>query len=129
MAILNQVYRCPICGNVVEVVGEGGGTLVCCGKPMELVNAKSSDEGKEKHLPVVSMVDGKIEVNVGSIPHPMSQEHYIMWIECIEDGHVDRRNLTYTDLPKASFESVRKGNITIRAYCNVHGLWMVDFTF
>lgn len=122
-----QIYRCPICGNMVEVVNVGGGTLVCCGQPMELVEEKTSDEGMEKHVPVVDVDGNKVTVKVGSVPHPMTPEHYIQWIECIVNGNIYRKELEPTDEPQAVF--IIDGDFAeismVREYCNVHGLWKV----
>lgn len=121
-----QVYRCSVCGNIVEVVNVGGGTLVCCGQPMELVVEKSSEEGMEKHLPVVSVDGNVVSVKVGSIPHPMVDEHFIQWIECIVGDDCYKKELKPNDLPEASFNiDGDLSNIIVRAYCNVHGLWKV----
>ncbi len=120
---INQVYRCPICGNIVQLTHIGGGTLVCCGKPMEQLEEKSSDEGVEKHLPVATFKDGILKVNVGSIDHPMITEHYIEWIECIVGGNVFRKYLSPNDKPYAEFSVKEEKGVKVRAYCNVHGLW------
>jgi len=113
-----EVYRCNICGNIVEVLYVGGGELVCCGKPMILQKANSDDKAsKEKHVPIVK---GK-KVLVGSIAHPMENQHFIMWIEAeSSDGEIERVFLKPGDKPEAEFDF----NIKIaRAYCNLHGLW------
>jgi len=122
---INDIYRCPICGNIVQLTHVGGGTLVCCGKPMELLEEKSSEEGLEKHLPVVTSENGLLRVNVGSIDHPMTEEHYIEWIECILEGNVFRKYLSSNDKPCAEFPIKEEKGIKIQAYCNVHGLWSV----
>lgn len=123
---INEIYRCPICGNVVQLTHVGGGTLVCCGKPMELLEEKSSDEGLEKHLPVATFESGLLRVNVGSIDHPMVEEHYIEWIECIVDGNVFRKYLSPNEKPYAEFSIKEEKGMKIQAYCNVHGLWSVN---
>ena len=76
-----QIYRCPVCGNVVEVLYVGGGTLVCCGQPMELQEEHTQDAGMEKHIPVIEQKGTYVTVKVGDIPHPMEENHYIEWIE------------------------------------------------
>ena len=78
-----QVYKCNVCGNIVEVLYAGGGQLVCCGQPMQLLEEKTQDEGKERHVPVIEEQSQGIKVKVGSIPHPMEEAHYIQWIELI----------------------------------------------
>ena len=122
MVEVNQVYKCEICGNVVEVLHVGGGQLVCCGQNMNLLEAKTSDEGQEKHVPVIEKSRNKITVKVGEIPHPMEDSHYIEWIEIIADGKVYRKNLRPGMDPVAEFE-IKANKIEAREYCNVHGLW------
>jgi len=122
MTELKQIYKCNICGNIVEVLHAGAGELVCCGQPMELLKEKTADVGLEKHVPVVERLDGKIKVKVGSVPHPMEQTHYIEWIEMIADGKIYRRLLKPGDKPEAEFEVTAK-KIVAREYCNIHGLW------
>ena len=117
-----EIYKCNICGNIIEVLNVGGGELVCCGQPMELLTEKTDDNGKEKHVPVVEKTETGVRVKVGSIPHPMEENHYIEWIEAIADGVIYRRFLNPGDKPEAEFEIVAE-NITVREYCNVHGLW------
>lgn len=118
----NQVYKCNICGNIVEVLHAGGGELICCGEPMNLSEAKIQDEGMEKHVPVVEKTDQGVRVKVGEVTHPMENEHYIQWIEIIADGRVYRKELSPGDVPEAEF-CVKADNIVAREYCNVHGLW------
>jgi len=125
MTKLRQVYRCDICGNIVEVLHEGVGQLVCCGQLMGLMTEKTEDVGQEKHMPVVEKTNTEIKVSVGSIPHPMEDKHYIEWIEIIANGKTQRKFLNPGDKPEATF--VIKQNdekIKARAYCNVHGLWL-----
>lgn len=122
MAKLNQVYKCEVCGNIVEVVHAGVGQLVCCDQPMVLQEENTVDASKEKHVPVVEQSGEEITVKIGSADHPMTDKHYIEWIEILtEDGKVYRKFLQPEDLPKAVF--CVKGNVTARAYCNLHGLW------
>ncbi len=122
MIALNQVYKCNICGNIVEVVHVGGGELVCCGEPMELLAEKATDAGMEKHVPVIEKTAKGVKVKVGSIPHPMEAAHYIEWIEILVEGKVDRKYLKPGDKPEAEF-GIWAPKIVARAYCNVHGLW------
>jgi superoxide reductase len=119
-----QVYRCSVCGNVVEVLHVGGGELVCCGQPMLLEIVKKTEDGNEKHLPVVTVNGNEVSVKVGSVPHPMLEEHFIQWVECIVGENVYKKELKPNDAPEALF--VVEGdtsNMIVRAYCNVHGLW------
>lgn len=117
-----QIYKCNVCGNIVEVLHGGVGELVCCGKPMELLIAKTADEGKEKHVPVIEQIDGGIKVKIGSVPHPMEEKHYIEWIEVIADGKAYRQFLSASDAPEAVF-NVEADTIIAREHCNIHGLW------
>ena len=117
-----QIYKCNICGNIVEVLHAGVGQLVCCGRPMELLKEKTEDVGMEKHVPVVEKTEKGVKVKVGSIPHPMEEKHYIEWIEVIVDGATYRKFLKPDDKPEADFE-VKANKIQVRDYCNIHGLW------
>jgi len=117
-----QVYKCEICGNIVEVLHEGAGELVCCGQPMKLYVENTVDAAREKHVPVVEETECGIKVKVGSVPHPMEEEHYIEWIEVVADGKAYRQFLKPGDAPEALFDIVAE-EITARAYCNLHGLW------
>ncbi len=122
MTELKQIYKCVICGNIVEVLHTGVGQLVCCGQPMDLLVEQNSDVGLEKHVPVIEKIDGKIKVKVGSTPHPMEQNHYIEFIEIIVDGKTCNKQLNPGDNPEAEFE-VTSEKIEAREYCTVHGLW------
>lgn len=117
-----QVYKCEICGNIVEVLHEGQGELVCCGQPMMLLVEGAVDAAKEKHVPVVEKTAGGIKVKVGSAPHPMEEKHYIEWIEVVADGKAYRQFLKPGGAPEATF-NIEAGQITAREYCNIHGLW------
>ncbi len=117
-----QVYKCNICGNIVEVLHSGVGELVCCGQPMELLKEKTEDIGQEKHIPVIEKIENGIKVKVGSITHPMEEKHYIEWIEIIADGKVCRKSLKSGDAPEAIFE-IKAERIEAREYCTIHGLW------
>jgi len=121
----NQIYRCSVCGNIVEILHTGAGELVCCGKPMELQVGHQQDTGYEKHLPVIEKLENKITVKVGSIPHPMEEAHYIELIELIADDRVYKKFLKAGDAPEATFE-ITADSIQARAYCNVHGLWQTE---
>lgn len=117
-------YECEICGNIVELIKNGGGQLVCCGQPMNRMDANTVDASKEKHVPVAIRKDGKIEVQVGSVLHPMSEEHYIEWIAVATTDGIERIQLLPGDEPRAVFSDRR--NATVYAYCNLHGLWKVE---
>jgi len=117
-----EIYKCEICGNIVEVLHEGVGELVCCGKPMKLMVENTVDASKEKHVPVIEKVEGGIKVKVGSVPHPMEEKHYIEWIEVIANDKVYRKFLKPGEQPEAFF-NIQADNIFAREYCNIHGLW------
>ncbi len=122
MTELNQVYKCNICGNIVEMVHIGEGELICCGRVMELRQEKNEEEGMEKHVPTVEMTDDGIIVRVGSVDHPMEAEHYIEWIEVVTEHRTYRKTLEPGQEPMAEF-CLEAKNLTVRAYCNLHGLW------
>lgn len=117
-----QIYKCEVCGNIVEMLHEGAGELVCCEQPMKLFVENTVDAAKEKHVPVVERVEHGIKVKVGSVAHPMEEKHYIEWIELIADGKAYREFLKPGDAPEAVF-CVDAKHITPREYCNLHGLW------
>jgi len=122
MAEKLQIYKCAVCGNIVEVLHGGAGQLVCCGEPMELLSEKTADTGKEKHVPVIEKTADGYEVTVGSTLHPMEEKHYIEWIELLADGKAYRQFLNPGDAPKAAFK-VQAASVSAREHCNVHGLW------
>ena len=117
-----QVYRCTLCGNIVEVMHPAGGTLSCCGQPMELLTENTRDAALEKHVPVIEKIEGGYKVKVGSVEHPMMPEHYIEWIELIADGISYKQFLKPNQEPRATFVT-KASNVTVREYCNLHGLW------
>ncbi|HNW59424.1 MAG TPA: desulfoferrodoxin [bacterium] len=119
----NQVYRCAICGNVLEVITVGGGTPSCCGQHMTLQQENTTDAAVEKHVPVVEK-NGTVKVTVGSVLHPMTEAHYIQWIEVITASKVLRKDLKPGEEPVAVF-TVDEPVLKVREYCNLHGLWAV----
>ena len=119
----NEVYKCDICGNIVEVLERGNGILVCCGQDMILFKENTVDAAYEKHLPVIEPKDEKILVSVGSVNHPMTEEHYIKWIEIITDDQQIKTTLKPGRAPTVTFNIKPNKNITARAFCNLHGLW------
>ncbi len=122
MAARYDVFKCEVCGNIVEVLHGGAGELVCCGQPMTHLVENTVDAAKEKHVPEVSKSGGEVKVQVGSVAHPMEEKHYIEWIEVIVDGTSHIRHLKPGDSPEATF-GVTEGDVNVRAYCNLHGLW------
>jgi superoxide reductase len=117
-----EVYKCEVCGNIVEVIHEGNGELVCCGEPMKLYKENTLDAAKEKHVPVIEKTADGFKVKVGSVTHPMEAKHYIEWIELIADGVAYRKFLKPGDAPEVEF-CMNAKKITAREYCNLHGLW------
>ena len=117
-----QVYKCEVCGNIVEVLHAGKGQLVCCGQPMKLFEENTVDAAKEKHVPVIEKTASGFKVKVGSVAHPMEEKHYIEWIQLIADGRAYRQFLNPGDTPEADFE-VQAAKVAAREYCNLHGLW------
>ncbi len=124
MTKLKEIYKCEICGNIVELLHEGVGTLVCCGQPMKLLEEKNKDLGNEKHVPVIQKNEEGVDIKIGSIPHPMTPEHYIEWIEVSTEKGESKKFLNPTDDKTAETKfPVKNKKVKSRAYCNVHGLW------
>lgn len=122
MAAQKGVYKCNVCGNIVEVLHGSIGKLVCCGEPMVLQAENTVDASKEKHVPVIEKTEKGFKVKVGSVQHPMEDKHYIEWIEVIADGRLYREFLEPGNTPEAEFW-IQAEVITAREYCNLHGLW------
>ena len=122
MTKLNQIYKCELCGNIVEVLHTGGGELVCCNQPMLLLEENTTDAATEKHVPVIEKSAASVTVKVGSVAHPMVEKHYIEFIELLADGKVYRKYLKPGDTPEAVFE-ITADKVESRAYCNLHALW------
>jgi superoxide reductase len=117
-----QIYKCEVCGNIVEMLHAGAGQLICCGQPMTLFKENTTDAAKEKHVPVIEKTPTGFKVKVGSVAHPMEEKHYIEWIEVIADGKAYRAFLKPGEAPEASFD-IKAEKVTAREYCNLHGLW------
>jgi superoxide reductase len=122
MAEQLQVYKCEVCGNIIEVLHAGAGELVCCGQPMNLIKENTVDAAKEKHVPVVEKAADGFKVKVGSVAHPMEEKHYIEWVEIIVDGKAYRQFLKPGQAPEAQF-CIKGDKVSAREYCNLHGLW------
>ena len=122
MTVQKQVYKCNVCGNIVEVLHAGDGELVCCGQPMGLFQEKVTDAGLEKHVPVIEAAGGGTKVKVGDVPHPMEEKHYIEWVEIIAGDESCRQFLKPGDKPEAEF-AIGAQKVKAREYCSVHGLW------
>lgn len=116
------IYKCEVCGNIVEVLHAGIGDLTCCEQPMKLMQENTVDAAKEKHVPVIEKGAGGYLVKIGAVPHPMEEKHYIEWIELLADGKAYRQFLKPGDKPEAFF-AVEATQVTAREYCNIHGLW------
>jgi len=117
-----QIYKCEVCGNMVQVVHASSGTLTCCKQPMTLLQEGVTDGAVEKHVPVIEKTSDCYKVKIGSAAHPMEEKHYIEWIELIADGKSYRQFLNPGDKPEAKF-MIRADTVTAREYCNIHGLW------
>jgi len=116
-----EIYKCEVCGNIVELLHEGQGELVCCGQPMKHFVENTVDAAKEKHVPVKEKAAGGLKVKVGAVPHPMEEKHYIEWVEIIAGDKAYRQFLRPGQAPEAVFPV--EGEFTAREYCNIHGLW------
>lgn len=123
MTELKQIYKCNVCGNIVEVVHAGEGELVCCGQPMELKKENTVDAAVEKHVPVIEKTDNGLLIKVGETPHPMEDSHYIEWIEVEAGGRLHRKWLKPGDEPQIEIKCKDMKNVSAREYCNLHGLW------
>ena len=117
-----QVYKCELCGNIVEMLIASKGELVCCGQPMKLQAENTVDAAKEKHVPVIEKIDGGFKVKIGSVPHPMEEKHFIQWIEVIAGDKAYMEFLKPGQAPEAVFK-IDAASITAREYCNLHGHW------
>lgn len=121
---ISEVYKCNVCGNIVEVLHVGGGQLVCCGQSMELQKEKTTDVGKEKHVPIIKRNEDGTIVEVGSIPHPMEKDHYLEWIELEnqEKNKTCKKFLNPSEKSESKF-CAKTNKSKARTYCNIHGLW------
>jgi superoxide reductase len=123
MTKLREIYKCNVCGNIVEVLHAGAGQLVCCGEPMQLMDEKTQDSSVEKHVPYVEKTKNGIIVKIGqNQAHPMEEKHYIEWIQVITDNAAYRKFLKPGDKPQAEFP-IKADKVQAREYCNIHGLW------
>ena len=121
----NEVYQCKHCGNIVEVLHGGKAPLICCGEPMKLLREGETDGAMEKHVPVIEKTENGYKVKVGSVDHPMTEEHWIEWIELIADGISYKKFLNPGEAPEAEF-CVKADKVTAREFCNLHGLWKAE---
>ncbi|MEK6557861.1 MAG: desulfoferrodoxin [Candidatus Margulisiibacteriota bacterium] len=124
MANRQDVYKCNLCGHIVEVLHGGGGTLVCCGQNMVHLEPNTVEASKEKHIPIIERIsEGKYSVKVGSVAHPMEAAHYIEWIEVATEQKSYIQFLQVGQAPEAIFSLGADQSLFARAYCNLHGLW------
>ena len=117
-----EIYKCEICGNIIEVLHEGAGKLVCCNQEMVLQKENSIDASTEKHIPIIKKNKSGVEVKVGKAEHPMEENHYIEWIEISTEDGSSKKFLKPGEKPNGKF-LIKKDIKKIRAYCNLHGLW------
>ena len=122
MTEINQIYKCPTCGNLVEILHSAPVPLFCCGKLMIEMKENNEDAAEEKHVPIIEKIENSIRVRVGSIDHPMDEDLYIEWIELLTEDRVYRKQLKPGQNPEAIFDNV-DSSFGVRAYCNLHGLW------
>jgi superoxide reductase len=118
-----EIFKCNVCGNIIEFVHPGPGQLTCCEQAMVLMDEKTDDFKTEKHVPVLSEEQNGIKITVGSTLHPMTEDHHIEWIEIINKDYVNRKYLKPGDAPEAVFYVPNQDSLIIREYCNIHGLW------
>ena len=122
MAKSLEIYKCELCGNIVEILHAGDGELSCCGQEMKLLSENTVDAAKEKHVPVIEVGEGVVKVTIGSVAHPMEEKHYIEWIELLADGKAYRQFLNPGEAPTATFNVTAK-KLSARELCNLHGVW------
>lgn len=118
----NEIYKCSN-GMTIEILNDTDCTISCCGEPAELLTEQTADAATEKHVPVLEGTENGIKITVGSTLHPMTEEHYIMWIEVINGEYVNRKYLKPGDAPVAEFYVPKQDGLIVRSYCNTHGLW------
>ncbi len=118
-----KIFKCELCGNTIELIHEGGGPIVCCGKPIKQLEANSTDAAQEKHVPVIEKISGGYKVSVGSAPHPMEDKHHIAWIQLIGDCGVAQRKILKPGEPAVAEFACGCDKVVARELCNLHGLW------
>lgn len=121
-----KYYICPVCGNIVEVVSASGVNVKCCGKNMEEIIPGTVEASREKHLPLVKVEGERVLVDVGSVAHPMAEEHSILWVALETEKGVQRRYLEVGGEPRVEFALAGDKPIAVYAYCNLHGLWKTE---
>lgn len=127
MAQEKKFFVCKLCGNVVGLIHSGGGTLACCGQPMQELTANTTEAAQEKHVPVIEQNGSEVIVKVGSVAHPMQPEHFIEWIYLHTEQGGQRKKLMPGEAPEAHFAITASDKvIEAFAYCNLHGLWKIQ---
>ena len=122
-----KIYICPICGNIITKIKDSGVPVVCCGKPMIELIPNKEDAAVEKHIPVYEIKDNEVIVKVGSVNHPMEEQHYIEWIMIETNKGIQIKKLEYKNKPEAIFGLATEENLErVYAYCNLHGLWVKE---
>lgn len=121
-----KFYICRRCGNLIEMIHDAGVPVFCCGQKMEPLAPNTVDASGEKHLPVVTVADGVVTVNVGNADHPMLPEHFIEWVYVETENGGQRKDLKPGDAPHVSFCLGSEKPVAVYAYCNLHGLWMTE---
>lgn len=121
-----RFYICGKCGNTVGMIHASGVPLVCCGQKMTAIEAGTVEASREKHIPVVEVDEGKVKVIVGSVLHPMTEEHSITWVYLETDKGGQRKNLAAGEAPEVTFALADERPIAVYAYCNLHGLWKTE---
>ena len=121
-----KFYICSHCGNIVEMVHDAGVPLICCGQKMDELIPGSVDASQEKHVPAVKVSEGAVEVNVGSVDHPMVDVHWIEWVQLLTDKGSYRKWLNPGEAPNVKFLLGDEKPLAVYAYCNLHGLWKTE---
>ena len=122
----SKFYICEHCGNVIEMINESGVPVVCCGKKMTRLEPGTVEASHEKHIPIVTVDGDTVKVSVGSVIHPMAEEHSILWISVVTDKGSRRKTLKAGEAPEAIFTLNGEKPISVYAYCNLHGLWKTE---
>lgn len=122
-----RLFRCEICGNIVELINDGGGTLVCCGEEMVEIAISTEENTYEKHIPFVEKEGNEVTVQIGKTIHPMIDAHYIEWIAVVEEDRIQKVILKPNDEPVAKF-NVKSDNFIVYTYCNIHGFYQLKNT-
>ena len=121
-----KFYVCEECGNIVGLIHDSGAPLSCCGQRMKKLEAGTVEASREKHIPVVKVEGNTVKVSVGSVAHPMAEEHHIAWVYLLTDKGGQRKNLEVASAPEVTFALADEKPVAVYAYCNLHGLWKVD---